>query len=120
MNRDTDPDEVSGLVFVDSLAVLAPIRAERIEHRTVLNADGARLVLLALDAGAVLKEHRSPHPLLMQAIGGHVRVTTAGREFDLVPGAVLHLPASMPHAVQALEPSHLFLTLLTDRPAPSP
>jgi quercetin dioxygenase-like cupin family protein len=119
MTQDAVSGEPIKPVLVADLAALVPVRAGRIEHKTVMNADGARLVVLALDAGEVLKEHRSPHPLLMQVVNGRVRIAAGGEDFDLAPGAVLHLGAAVPHAVQAMEPAHLVLTLLTDRPVRS-
>lgn len=98
---------------VPDAAALVPIEEGRAHARTVLNADGVRLVVLAIAAGSGLAEHRTPkHPLLMQALDGEVTVTVAGEDTVLRPGDFLHLDAGVLHAVHADVDSHLGLLLL--------
>lgn len=101
-----------GLVVLDNLLALAPIEMGKLGHHVVLSAGGARVIVLAFERDHELKEHRTPHPLLMQALDGHLRVSVDERVVDLRPGGLLHLPASMPHSVTAAEDSRLSLTLL--------
>ena len=90
-----------------------PIEAGKAHARTLLNADGVRVVVLAIAAGSGLAEHRTPkNPLLMQALDGAVTVTVAGENRVLRPGDFLHLDAGVPHAVHADVDSHLGLLLL--------
>lgn len=85
--------------------------------RTVLKAEGTRLVLFAFDTGQELTEHTAAVPVLLQALTGHFTITSAGRTVDLRPGDVIHLGSRLPHAVVALEPSRLLLTMLDPRQA---
>lgn len=102
----------SGLLAIDDLRSLAPTDTDRLGHSTVLDAAGARVILLSFPDGHVLREHRTPQPLLLQAVEGHLRITAAGRTTDLRPGGLMFLPASMPHEVAAIGASQLVLTLL--------
>ncbi|WP_116204336.1 cupin domain-containing protein [Amycolatopsis circi] len=104
--RETEPK------VIDDLLALAPIEAGKLGHHTVLDTEGARVIVLAFEQGHVLKEHRAPRALLLQALDGHLRVTAAGETVDLRPGGLVHLPPSMPHAVEAVADSRLSLTLL--------
>ncbi|WP_370936571.1 cupin domain-containing protein [Amycolatopsis sp. cg13] len=97
---------------IDDLLALAPIEAGKLGHHTVLDAEGVRVIVLAFEQGHVLKEHRAPRALLLQALDGHLRLTAAGETVDLRPGGLVHLPPSMPHAVEAVADSRLSLTLL--------
>ena len=83
--------------------------------RTVMTAGGVRLVLFAFDAGQELSEHTAAMPVLLQVLDGSLTVSAGGRSVDLRPGGVVHLPARLPHAVIALEPSRLLLTMLDPR-----
>jgi quercetin dioxygenase-like cupin family protein len=103
----TSQDQVS---YVDDVFALAPIEPDRIGHHTALSVGGARVIVLSLARGQQLKEHRSHHPLVLQALDGRVRVRAADRDYDLRPGGLLYLPNAEPHAVEALEPSRLSLT----------
>lgn len=100
------------LIAIDDLRSLAPTDSDRLVHSTVLDAGGARVILLSFPAGYVLREHRTPRPLLLHAVEGRLRITAAGETRHLVPGGMLFLPASMPHEVAAEATSQLVLTLL--------
>ncbi len=97
---------------LDDLLALAPVEEGKLGHHTVLDADGVRVIVLAFEQGHVLKEHRAPRALLLQALDGHLRLTAAGETVDLRPGGLVHHPPSMPHAVEAVADSRLSLTLL--------
>jgi quercetin dioxygenase-like cupin family protein len=99
-------------VQIEDLRSLAPIEAGKLGHHTALNAPGARVIILAFERDHLLTEHQTPRPLLMQAVDGLLRITAANHTVELRPGGLLYLPASMPHEVEALEPSRLSLTLL--------
>lgn len=102
----------SGLTALDSMLDLAPIEEGKLGHHVVLDAGGARVIVLAFEAGHELKEHRTPRPLLLQALDGHLQIHADGRIVDLRPGGLLFLPAALHHSVDAVEDSHLSLTLL--------
>lgn len=100
------------LTAIEDLRALAPIEAGKLGHHTALEASGVRVIVLAFERGHQLREHRTPHPLLLQAVDGYLRITSNDHVIDLRPGGLVHLPASVPHAVEAVEPSRLSLTLL--------
>ena len=106
------PAEMSYLADIGSLVEVAP---DSTVSRTVLKADGARLVVFSFDAGQELSEHTAAMPVLLQVLDGRLTVTAAGRSVQLAPGGVIHLTARLPHAVLALEPSRLLLTMLDPR-----
>ncbi|MFH1330698.1 MAG: cupin domain-containing protein [Actinomycetota bacterium] len=94
-----------------------PARADIPEQGTlsrVLHADDRlRLVLFAFDAGQELTEHTASVVAVLQVLSGRFRVTAGGDTFEMDPEAWLRLDAHEPHSLQALEPSRLLLTMLT-------
>lgn len=100
------------ITVIEDLRAESPIYPSKLGHHTALNTAGVRVIVLAFDRGYRLTEHQTPRPLLLQAIDGSLRIGAAGRVIDLRPGGLIYLPASMPHEVEALEPSRLSLTLL--------
>jgi quercetin dioxygenase-like cupin family protein len=94
---------------------LVEVAADSTVSRTVLKAEGARLVLFSFDAGQELSEHTAAMPVLLQVLDGRLTVTAAGRSVELTPGGVVHLTSRLPHSVVALEPSRLLLTMLDPR-----
>lgn len=105
-----------GMTDLSDVGSLVAVQPEGTLSRTVLRAEGVRVVLFAFDAGQELTEHTAAVPVLFQALDGHLRVTADGRTVDLVPGGLLHLATRVPHAVVAVEPSRLMLTMLDPRP----
>ena len=91
------------------LAPLATPSAAGITSRTLLKTSGG---LFAFDAGQELTEHTNPNHALIQVLSGSLHLTLAGRPETLLPGALLHMPPQLPHAVRAEEPATFLLTLL--------
>jgi quercetin dioxygenase-like cupin family protein len=100
------------MTHLPDVGALVEVAADSTVSRTVLKAEGTRLVLFAFDAGQELTEHTAAMPVLLQVLDGRLVVSAAGRSVELAHGAVVHLPARLPHTVLALEPSRLLLTML--------
>lgn len=118
MNDTATPSPSGTMTYLADLASLVTIQDEATVARTVLEADGARIVLFAFDAGQVLTEHTAAMPVLLTVLDGHLRVTGDGTAVDLTPGGVIHLDTRVPHTVLAVEPSRLVLTMLDNRARP--
>lgn len=110
----TDPVVRSVLITpgLDDLARANPIQAGRVSPHRLHDGDGFRLRHLAFDAGAELAEHVAPRPILVHVLDGSIRFTVEGTEHTMARGAVIHVPANVPHALVADEPSHVLLLLL--------
>jgi quercetin dioxygenase-like cupin family protein len=85
-----------------------------IVSRTVLAAGRTRVVLFGFAAGQELTEHASPARALVQMLSGRAEWTLAGEARTLGPGELLHMPPGLPHAVRALEPFSMLLTLVRE------
>ena len=103
------------LTAVDDLASQVAVAPESTVSRTVLRAEGARVVLFAFDAGQELSEHTAAVPVLLSVLDGALDVAAAGRTVRLVPGGLLHLATRTPHTVVALGPTRMVLTMLDPR-----
>lgn len=103
---------------VAHMAELVDVAPQSTVSRTILRAEGVRLVLFGFDEGEELSEHTAAMPVLLQALDGRFDVTATGRTVTLVPGGVIHLGTRTPHSVLALEPGRLLLTMLADRSVP--
>jgi len=100
---------------VEDVLALVPVQPDSTVSRTVLRGEGVRVVMFAFDAGQELTEHTAAMPVLLQVLDGHLRVTADGRTVDLRPGGAVHLGTRLPHAVYAVEPSRLMLTMVDPR-----
>jgi quercetin dioxygenase-like cupin family protein len=89
-----------------------PFKPGEVNLRKVMEVDGARVVMVAISAGAGMPTHRTPHPLLLQTLSGHVQLTVDDVTHDLRPGDLFHLTGGVMHAVHADVDSQLCLVLL--------
>ncbi|MEO6827753.1 MAG: cupin domain-containing protein [Microbacteriaceae bacterium] len=94
------------------LTELVPINPAKLATKRVLEAPGARIVLIGFDAGQELREHTAGAPILIQVLTGAVEIAVGGTAREYLPGGLIHIAARVPHALVAREPSHVLLTLL--------
>lgn len=85
--------------------------------RTLHSDDDVRVVVFGFAQGEELTEHTSSRPAVIQVLRGELALTLAGEAVDAPEGAWVHMPAGMRHAVRAVTPSVMLLTLLTARGA---
>lgn len=89
-----------------------PISKEATTSRVLVNNELLRHVMFTMDKGQVLTEHSSPRAVIVNILEGHMRFTVAGVDHDVVAGDVIYLAPDERHAVEALEPSRMGLTLV--------
>jgi len=103
------------MTYLPDLSELIEVNEDATVSRTVLKAEGARIVLFSFDAGQELSEHTAAMPVLIHLIDGRLRVTGGDQTVELLPGGVVHLTTRLPHAIVAEEPSRMVLTMLDAR-----
>jgi quercetin dioxygenase-like cupin family protein len=100
---------------IAELGALVEVATGSIVSRTILKAEGARVVLFSFDEGQELTEHTAAVPILLQVLDGRLRVGADGRHVELGPGGLVHIGSRVPHEVLALEPARMLLTMLDPR-----
>ena len=80
--------------------------------RTMHQDDDVKVVVFGFAPGEELSEHTASRPALIQVLSGALRLTLDGEEVHAPAGAWVHMPAGLRHAVRALEPSVMLLTLI--------
>jgi quercetin dioxygenase-like cupin family protein len=115
--KSTNGEPEALMTALADLVALIEVATESIVSRTVLKAEGARVVLFAFDTGQELSEHTAAVPILIQVLDGRLRVGADGQHVELVPGGLVHIGSRVPHEILALEPSRMALTMLDPRVA---
>ena len=79
-----------------------------------------RAVLISMETGARLKEHRVDGTSSVQVLKGRIRYSTGGQAYDLQTGSLITLGASITHEVESLDESSFLLTISwpDNRPLP--
>ena len=93
--------------------LLTEIPADSIVSREVMTADGVKAILFGFAPGQELSEHTASRPAVLHFLGGEAKLTLAGDSMTVKPGALIHMPANMPHSVYAEDEVTMLLYLLT-------
>ena len=85
-----------------------------IASRVLATTAGGNITLFAFDAGEELAEHSVPFDALVMTLSGALTLTIGGKEVRALPATVVLMPANVPHAAQAAEPSRMLLIMLRE------
>jgi len=96
----------------DDLVSRHPVEAGRVRPHRTYDGDGVRIRTLVMDAGTVMREHKAPVPILVTVASGRVLFRVDGEEHDLRAGGAITVAASVPHELEAVDPSHIVLVLM--------
>jgi quercetin dioxygenase-like cupin family protein len=102
----------AGEVF--TLESLVTPTAQGIASRVLARTAAGNITLFAFDAGEELSEHTAPFDALALTLSGGLAVTIGGVEVDTAPQTIVLMPANVPHAVRATEPSRMLLIMLRE------
>ena len=91
---------------------LVPFAADRVVPHTLFDSPSARVVHIALDTGQSLTEHMAPFPIIVSVVAGSVTFEVNGERHVLVAGGLIHLEEKLLHAVHAITPARINITLL--------
>ncbi|MEO6857736.1 MAG: cupin domain-containing protein [Solirubrobacteraceae bacterium] len=97
--------------FIRPTAEVA-IQPGAVVSKVIHKDDALNVTVFGFDTGEGLTEHQSSRAAVVQVLSGQLRFTIDGEEVDLVPGHWLHMEPGAPHALKAVEPTVMLLTLL--------
>lgn len=106
MNNQTNPDKIFKLNDAINYSERSVV------SKTIIKKPSGTVTLFAFDAGEGLSEHSAPHEALVQVLDGRVEITIDGEPFMLSEGECIILPANIPHALKAMEPFKMMLTMI--------
>ena len=80
--------------------------------RTIIKKKTGTVTLFAFAQGEGLSEHTAAYDALVHIIEGEAEIVVSGTTFRLHAGEMVVLPANAPHAVSAVEPFKMILTMI--------
>ena len=96
------------------LSGLIAVAERGIASRVLAKSAGGTVTLFAFDAGEALSEHTAPFDALVIVLDGAFTLTVGGTQVPAERGTVVRMPANVPHAVDAREPSRMLLVMLRE------
>lgn len=106
----TTPVSESG--FFTELYNDLPITKEATTSRVIVNNRVLRHVLFSFDAGQVLTEHASTRAVIVNILEGDMKFRIGDKETVLHTGDVVYLAPNDRHALEAVSPCRMSLTLV--------
>ena len=97
-----------------TLDALVTSTVKGIASRVLARSAAGNITLFAFDASEELSEHTAPFDALVITLSGGLVLTIGGHAVQTTPQSVVLMPANVPHAVQATEPSRMLLIMLRD------
>ena len=97
-----------------TLECLVTPTAEGIASRVLARTSAGNITLFAFDAGEEFSEHTAPFDALALTLSGALIITIGGVEVRTSPQTVVLMPANVPHAFHATEPSRMLLIMLRE------
>ncbi len=85
--------------------------ASGLHARTLLKRNDLRIVLIAMEDGAHMKEHHADGSISVHVLKGQLRMTAEGQTYELGVGNLLSLAASIKHDVVSVGDSAFLLTI---------
>ena len=94
------------------LADLATYQDGSVVSRQITKADAGNVTLFAFDKDQELSEHTAPFDALAYILDGNAEIKISGKAFNLDSGDAIIMPANEPHALKALTPFKMLLTMI--------
>ena len=95
-----------------ALTDLIAFQPGSVVSRTLVKKEKGTVTLFAFDAGQGLSEHTAPFDALVHVLEGEAEVVLGGRAHRMKAGEALLMPANVAHALMAIRPFKMVLTMV--------
>ena len=103
--------------LIENLEASLSAPRDGIVSRTLYADARVRLVSFAFDAGQELTEHSAAVPAIIHVVRGRAELALGDDpSVEVRSGALVHMRAGLRHALKALEPTVMLLTMLKGAP----
>ena len=99
-------------VQLERLRFEAPFQERGRDSLTLVRDPSFTLLLVVLNTGALLPEHKAPGPISVLVLEGRVAFSAQGKRLELGLHGLVTLPAQVLHEVEALEDSAILVTIV--------
>lgn len=94
------------------LAELVSYQDGSVVSRQITKADAGNVTLFAFDKDQELSEHTAPFDALAHILDGSAEIKISGKAYYLETGDAIIMPANEPHALRAVAPFKMLLTMI--------
>jgi len=113
MNQQKTQDQGIKPGFIQHLTHDIGYNDDAIVSKTLRKSAGMNLTLFAFDTGQALSGHSTPMDAYVQILEGVMNITIADKTQLLNQGEMILMPAGINHALEAMSPTKLLLTMVS-------
>jgi len=85
---------------------------QAIVSKHILKKDNGNISLFSFDKGEGLSEHTTPFDAVVYIVDGKADIVIDGKSNILEANETIIMPANIPHALKAVEPFKMVLTMI--------
>lgn len=85
--------------------------------RTLLDHPAGTLTLFSFDEEQGLSEHTAPYDATVQVVDGEAEITIGGKPITVKTGALIIMPAGIPHSLRAVKRFKMLLIMIREKKA---
>ena len=112
MSNEKQSDSENPLANANNLENLIAYQKDSVVSKTIIGKKTGTVTLFAFDKGQGLSEHTAPFEAIVFIVDGESEITVADKSHLVKKGEMIILPANIPHALQALSPFKMLLTMI--------
>jgi len=94
------------------LSALLDYQKNAVVSRELIKKATGSVTLFAFDKDQGLSEHSAPFDALVQILDGEMEITISGKPYPVKSGEFIIMPANDPHALNAMTPVKMLLTMI--------
>lgn len=79
--------------------------------QVLFETDSTKEIRIAMKAGQVMKEHKTPFPIVVELFEGKLIFGVEGEKYNLEKGDILSLEGDVPHDLESITDSTIRLSL---------
>jgi quercetin dioxygenase-like cupin family protein len=87
-------------MYVD-LENMIEFAEDGIVSKTLVKTSGKEVSLFCMSAGQTISTHKSSFPAIIHVIQGQGEITLGSKTYHAKPNAWFHMPAQLPHSIEA-------------------
>lgn len=86
-------------------------KANKPAIKVLLETSFTKEIRIAMKAGQLMKEHKTPYPIVVEIVEGQVDFGVQGKVFHLEKGNIIALDGNVPHDLKTIQDCIVRLTL---------
>ena len=102
----------SNMTSTQNINQLINFQEGAVVSKEIVNQPTGTITLFAFDKGQGLSEHTAPYDALVVITEGLAEITVSGIRHEVKVGEMLLMPANAPHALKAIQPFKMVLTMI--------